>query len=162
MSPQAQDRSKRVPLNFHYSITHHLSLKIPKFPKPCTFGTLFSTSHHSNICTFCETYTWAIGQRLLLAYLPHPHSPPFSSQLISFCHPQSQCQCATKEVQTTKTLNNLTPPKAAHHPKFKTPFILIYDTPPNQQQKKTPRKIARPISHTKHKPNKTHVSILSN
>ena len=54
--------------------------------------------------------------------------------------PQSQCQSATKEVQTTKTLNNLTPPKATHHPKFKTPFILIYDTPPNIKKRKKKEK----------------------
>ena len=75
--------------------------------------------------------------------------------------PQSQCQSATKEVQTTKTLNNLTPPKATHHPKFKTPFILIYDTPPNikkkkkkEKKKKTCLEIARPISNLSH--NHTH------
>ena len=50
---------KKPSLIIPYSIfvTHYLSLKIPQFSKPYMFGTLFSTSHHSNICTFCGTHT---------------------------------------------------------------------------------------------------------
>ena len=92
-------RSKKPSLITPHSIfvTHHLSLKIPQFPKPCTFETLFSTSHHSNICTFCGTYTWALGQKLLLAYPPHPYSPPFSLLLIS---PSPLQPCYSPKIQT--------------------------------------------------------------
>ena len=41
---------------FSSLITPHSSLKIPQLPKPRTFGTLFSTSHHLKICTFCGTH----------------------------------------------------------------------------------------------------------
>ena len=50
-------------------ITHYLSLKIPQLPKPCTFGTLFSTSHHSKICTFCGTHYLST---MLGSQLPYP------------------------------------------------------------------------------------------
>ena len=54
--------------------------------------------------------------------LPASPSSPTTFITARFILPpsQSQFQSASKEVQTTKTLNNLTPPKAAHHPKFKT------------------------------------------
>ena len=41
----------------HHSllITHHSLFKIPQLPKGGTFGTLFSTSYNSKICTFCRT-----------------------------------------------------------------------------------------------------------
>ena len=48
---------------FKKTITHHSSLnflhsslKIPQFPKPHMFGTLFSASHYSNISTFYGTH----------------------------------------------------------------------------------------------------------
>ena len=70
--------------NHHSSlITSHSSLKIPQFPKPHMFGTLFSASHHSNISTFYGTHAWLLTQSLLLAYPQNPHSLPISSLLIS-------------------------------------------------------------------------------
>ena len=64
------------------------------------------------------------GQRLLLAYPPNHHLPPFSSLHISFCHHHSHSSTQKLHSQfdqrsrTTKTLKNLKPPKAAHHPQI--------------------------------------------
>ena len=141
-------------------ITHHL--KYPNFLNPTHLAHIFSFSSLTLFYFLWDPYLSNWSE----TFISLPASPSFPTIFFTahfiLLPPQSQCQSATKEVQTTKTLNNLALPKAAHHPKFKTPFILIYDTPPNQQKKKKPRKIATPISHTNHKPNKTHVSILSN
>ena len=57
-------RSKKPSLITPHSIfvTHHLSLKIPQFSKPHTFGTLFLAFHHLNISTVCRTHILALGQ----------------------------------------------------------------------------------------------------
>ena len=53
-------------------ITHHLSLKILKFPQPCLFGT-----HHSHFFDFCGTHTYNLVRLNLLAY-PQTHLFLFS------------------------------------------------------------------------------------
>ena len=89
------------------------------------FGTLFSISNHSNICTFCWTHTWAVGQRLLLAYLPHPHSPPFSSLLIS---PSPLQPCYSPKTQTwTQLLSQNTNLNPAKIEEAWTPISIVTD-----------------------------------
>ena len=53
---------------FSLLIIRHSSLKIPQLPKPCMFGTLFSTSHHSKICTFCGTHCLSTMSSSRLSY----------------------------------------------------------------------------------------------
>lgn len=118
-------------------ITHHSSLKIPQLSTSHPFGYYFSF-HHLNFFffTFCGTHTWAIGQRLLLAYLPHPHFPPFSSLLISFCHHHSHNLTQKLHSQINQRLH--TPQLQKLHSQF--PKL---HTPPNQKKRKKKKELSR-------------------
>ena len=69
-------------------ITHHSSLKIPQFPNSTRLAHIFNFSSLKFFYFLWDSYL-SNGQRLLLAYLPNPHLPPFSSLHISFCHHHS-------------------------------------------------------------------------
>ena len=104
-------------------VTHHSSLKIPKFSNSTRLAHIFNFSSLKFFYFLWDPYL-SNGQRLLLAYPPNHHLPPFSSLHISFCHHHSHSLTQKLHSQfnqrsrTTKTLKNLTPPKAAHHPQI--------------------------------------------
>ena len=94
-------------LNFHQS-----SFKIPRFPKPHTFGTLFSASHHSNISTFCGTHTWHTAWAPYLRIHPFffsHHSSPIPKHTVLSSSPlpfSSSHQVQTAPISTSSSTNN--------------------------------------------------------
>ena len=94
-------------LNFHQS-----SFKIPQFPKPHTFGTLFSGSHHSNISTFCGTHTWHTAWAPYLRIHPFffsHHSSPIPKHTVLSSSPlpfSSSHRVQTAPISTSTSTNN--------------------------------------------------------
>ena len=66
----------------------HSSLKIPQFPNSTRLAHIFKFLSLNFFYFLWDPYL-SHGERLLLAYLPNPHLPPFSSLHISFCHHHS-------------------------------------------------------------------------